>query len=394
MMFAMPASRLASSRAIACALLGWAAAGTAGCSGAPGIPGESELTGAIAAPIINGSTASAYPESALLTMTQSGSQYEGFCSGALVAPQVVLTAGHCVKGVMSSMQTLVPDTWQVTLPYNGGQQFTATSSAVYDWQTNDGTVDPTWHDIGLVFLTSAANMTSAQCPVLATAPVDSTTQVVNIGRVTAGNPSMTDLFVGAPVSVATSPQYPYDYQSTDIIEEGDSGGPDEVPGSSPHLIVAVNSGAGAGGGISEQVLARVDLLNSSANDWITQQIAMHGGLGVCVSTTSSGGSSSSGSTSGGSSSGGASSSSGGVSSSGGASGSGGSSGMPGGTGGTSSGSSATSGEWGTAPPQNAGCACRASGSATDAGGAPLAGLVAGLAVAAGALTRRRTRGVS
>jgi hypothetical protein len=271
---------------------------------------------------------------------------------------------------------------------------------VYDWQTNDGTVDPTWHDVGLVFLTSAANLTASQCPALATAPVDSnTTQVINIGRVTGGNPSMTDLFVGAPVSVSNSLQYPYDYQSTDIIEEGDSGGPDEVPGSSPHLIVAVNSGAGAGGGVSEQVLARIDLLNSSANDWIQQQITMHGGLGVCASTTSSGSSSGSGSGSSSSSSSGSSSSGGSGGSSGGSSGGGssgsvagssGSSGSPAGSGSTSGGSSDTSSGWGP-PQQPAGCACRASGSATDAGGTSLAGL-AGLAIAAGALARRRARG--
>jgi hypothetical protein len=50
--------------------------------------------------------------------------------------------------------------------------------------------------------------------------------------------------------------FPYSYGAEEIIQSGDSGGPVEVPGASPHAIVAVNSGAGGG----SEVLARVDLV--------------------------------------------------------------------------------------------------------------------------------------
>ncbi|HLK36569.1 MAG TPA: hypothetical protein VKU41_07430, partial [Polyangiaceae bacterium] len=97
-------------------------------------------------------------------------------------------------------------------------------------------------------------------------------QVVNIGRIQDGSVSTTDLFVSTPVSVmdGATAGYDFDYSAQDIIESGDSGGPDEVPASSPHLIVAVNSGGGTG-----EVLARTD--PPAVYKWILQQIAAHGG---------------------------------------------------------------------------------------------------------------------
>jgi MYXO-CTERM domain-containing protein len=308
---------------------------TVACSSAAG-PGAPEPTGEAVEPIVNGTVASAYPEAALVDIYQQG-QLMAYCSGSLIAPQVVLTAGHCVKGENGSQGTLTPDGWKVTLPYNGGQKITASGATVYDWPQTDGTVDPNYHDIGLVFLASPANVAAADCPVLATAPVASQSNVVNIGRIQSGNLSTTNLYVSAPVAVldGSSAGYPYDYVAQDVIEQGDSGGPDEVPGTTPHQIVAVNSGGG-----SDEVLARVDLLYS----WILQQISAHGGQGACTELVAdAGGSSSSGSSgassSGGSSSGSASSSGSTGSSSGSASGSGSS--------GSGSGSGSSSGNQGT-----------------------------------------------
>jgi hypothetical protein len=363
----------------------------AACSGSPSL-GEGEPVGASSASIINGTTASAYPEAALVDMSQSGSLLGGYCSGSLIAPQVVLTAGHCVKGEMSSMGTLLPDTWKITLPYNGNQKFTSTSAATYDWAVSDGTVDPTQHDIGLIFLSSAATVTPAQCPSLATAPIGAGMQVVNIGRIQDGNLSKSDLFVGAAVNVSDSTQYMYDYESQDIIEQGDSGGPDEVPGTTPHLIVAVNSGAGSTGATSTQVLARIDLLNA----WIEQQIMAHGGPCAAPSSSSSGTTgSSSGTTSSSGSSSGSTSSSG---SSSGSSSSGSGTSSSGSTSGGTTTNASSGGADGGDPSLNdwaktqqaTGCGCVAAGagSRTPVGGV-LLGLVAiGVGRARRSLRRR------
>jgi secreted trypsin-like serine protease len=215
--------------------------------------------------------ATAYPEAALVDVLRGG-QLGAYCSGALIAPSVVLTAGHCVKGQVG----FVPDAWTVTLPFAGHQRVEAVDAATYDWESTNGTVDPAKHDIGLVFLARPVHLPAGQCPRLATEPVHDDTEVVHVGRLHAGRPSTTSLFVGEPVSVTdgAAAGFPFDYDADAVIARGDSGGPVEQPGANPHVIVAVGSGSYPG---RNEVLARVDLLNSASNRWIADEVAAHGG---------------------------------------------------------------------------------------------------------------------
>jgi hypothetical protein len=293
------------------------------CSSPPG-SSASERTGQAKQPIINGTQASAYPEAALVDMYQNGQLY-AYCSGSLIAPGVVLTAGHCVFQTQS---------WVVTLPYNGNQQINASNGTTYDWMVMGEQVDPNYHDIGLVFLDQPAQVTPSQCPVLASQELPDNSTIVNIGRIQNGQLSMSDLFVSPTLTVVDGAQagYPYDYDAQDYIESGDSGGPDEVPNTTPHQIVSVNSGGG-----SDEVLARTDTIYS----WIQQQIQAHGGPCANVADGGSSSSSSGGSSSG---SGGSSSGSGGSSSgSGGSSSGSGSNSSSGGSGSGSGGSGSGSG---------------------------------------------------
>jgi hypothetical protein len=234
------------------------------CSGAPGEGVDrTESTKKTSDAIIGGSRASAYEESALVSMYQ-GSQLTAYCSASVIAPKVVLTAGHCVDGFTQ---------WQIKAPYANGtsQSAHASSGITYDWMENGAdTVNPNHHDIGLIFLDTA--ITLASYPQIANTKLANNAQVVNIGRINNGTLSSTDLYVSTPIPVTdgASQGFPFDYSAQEVIQSGDSGGPDEVPGSTPHLIVAVNSGAGGG-----EVLARVDLLYT----WIQGQIASHGGGG-------------------------------------------------------------------------------------------------------------------
>ncbi len=204
-------------------------------------------------PIIGGTPVSAYPEAAYLNidMTPSGGWA---CSGTLIAPRVVLTAGHCVDS---------HGVWEV---YVGKAYRQSTSAAVYDWnEKGSESVNPNHHDIGLVFLSDPINLTSY--PTLSKVKVADNTAAIDVGRVLNGVVESAEYQAPTTVSAADKIGYPYDYTAKDVIEQGDSGGP--VFASTSHTILAVNSGAGNG----IQVVARVDLLY----DWISAQIASHGG---------------------------------------------------------------------------------------------------------------------
>ena len=227
----------------------------AGCSAAPVAP---ELDGAVGSSpdaIVGGSRATAYPESILVDMDT------GYCSGSLIAPRVVLTAGHCVAGVRS---------WTVRAPFASNQQARVVEGKTLDWTYDaSGYVNPNQHDVGLLYLDRAITLPSY--PKLQRSKLANGTQVVNIGRIDNGSLSTSALYVSKPIAVrdAASSGFPYDYISSEIIESGDSGGPVELAAAGEHTIVAVNSGAGGG----TQVLARVDLVLG----WIDSYVNAHGG---------------------------------------------------------------------------------------------------------------------
>jgi hypothetical protein len=225
--------------------------------------------GGQAAPIIGGTMASSYKEAALIGMG-NGPQVTYACSGTLISPRVVLTAGHCIGSFTD---------WYVTLPFAGNQKSHG-KGQVLDYNTKADTVDPKAHDVGLIVLDQALSIPSY--PTIATAGVPDGSQGQNIGRINNGQLSNSALFIGKPVSLtgAAKNGFPYDYITNDIIEHGDSGGPVVLSGT--HTILAVNSGAGG----STEVLARVDLV---AN-WIKSVLAANGGGGNFGDPNSGGGS--------------------------------------------------------------------------------------------------------
>jgi hypothetical protein len=209
---------------------------------------DAELVDQQSRPIIGGSAASSYTEAVLVDMKRGG-QVVGVCSGAMIAPRVVLTAGHCVHGF---------DGWRVKAPFAGGQVRQGVQGVTYDWTSDGQFVDPSQHDVGLVFLDGPIELDDY--PAVAAARVPWGTEVRNVGRIDDGVTSHTALFVGPRVAVQDGARvgHPLAYHSTETIQSGDSGGPVFLAGPAPRTIVAVNSGGG--GGI--QVLARVDLVHA------------------------------------------------------------------------------------------------------------------------------------
>lgn len=231
-------------------------AAAAGCGAAESAPPVEELGERVAQPIVGGAPASDYPEAALVNMPGS------ICSGAVIAPRVVLTAGHCVTGKSS---------WTVVTPY--AQKQTAKSTQAWTEYVDGGAyVNSSTNDVAVLVLDKPIELPAY--PALASAPVPSGTKAVNVGRKKDGVASYSALFAGAEITLQRGNSYgfPFSYRSQELIEPGDSGGPVYVGSGSARKIVAVNSGSGGG----TQVLARVDLAYAK----IQELIAANGGGGA------------------------------------------------------------------------------------------------------------------
>lgn len=223
---------------------------------------EQEVLGEkVSQPIVNGSPASAYTEAALIS-------FGGYlCSGSVIAPKIVLTAGHCVADASS---------WTVTAPYASNQTAKGTHKWT-DYTSTGESVNPNALDVAVIILDTPITLSSY--PTLASSASPAGTKAVNVGRIRNGTVSYNGLFYGAQVTLKAGASYgfPKAYMSEEIIESGDSGGPVYVGSGSSRVITAVNSGAGGG----TQVLARVDLAYAK----IQQLIAANGGSGSGGGTT-------------------------------------------------------------------------------------------------------------
>jgi V8-like Glu-specific endopeptidase len=236
----------------------------AACSAAGGttptsFEGEYDPVTGTSDPIINNSgPANAYPYAALVDMGG------GLCSGAVIAPRVAMTAGHCVDGASQ---------WTVKTPYSlesNQPQVRKASGSWTEYQSWGGQVNPNTVDVALLFFDQGLAFTMPWWPKIQNTKLPNGSKVINVGRINNGQLSYSNLYVGPPISITASQSFPFDYDAQEIIQSGDSGGPVFLTGGKPHTIAAVNSGAGGG-----EILARTDVVY----DKIQQMIAQHGGPG-------------------------------------------------------------------------------------------------------------------
>jgi len=174
------------------------------------------------------------------------------CSGVLLTPTVVLSAGHC-RGRES--------TYDVVAPNANGQKAHGSSS----WSPYGGNPAKS-SDVMLVFLETPIHI--ASYPTLGATQVAAGTQVVDIGRTLNGSIG-TDDYVSAVVTIqgpASALGFPYNYEALpDISENGDSGGPIMLAGT--HTIVAIVDVDTTEENISEStpidLFARIDLVHDA-----------------------------------------------------------------------------------------------------------------------------------
>jgi len=124
-----------------------------GCSAPPTGAGGAEPTAGRSEAITSATKATAYPEAALISDNQGG-QVVAYCSGSVIGPKVVLTAGHCVVHFTD---------WDILVPYNGNQKVHGSNGTVYDYTGGGGMEDPSQHDLGLVFLDAPVKLQSSDC---------------------------------------------------------------------------------------------------------------------------------------------------------------------------------------------------------------------------------------
>ncbi len=218
-------------------LVSLAALGVMGCSADAPSP---ESTGQASQPILGGTTDSGDPSVVAVIQTDSsGNQY--ICTGSIIAPTKVLTAGHCVKGMVS---------WEVRVG-------TDARNPEQTLAVSGGVADPGGGDIAIITLSQPTDLTPLAYNTTALSDADVGTSArsvgygsnqINSGQGTGGGTKRT-----GDTSIKALQDDTFSVHQ--ILCHGDSGGPTFANGK----IVGITSYGDTANCVGDDYAVRTDL---------------------------------------------------------------------------------------------------------------------------------------